>query len=75
MILLYSDAKFSIVGGVQEPSAEGTYFFTSTDNIAFRFPKYQGTAKIQFVNQDRVGLTVNTSLEPFGTIYGLERVK
>ncbi len=68
------DDTFSVVGGSQEPNATGTFFFTAENIIAFRLPKYQGTAQIEFLDQDTTSLTVTTSLAPFGIIYSIKRV-
>jgi hypothetical protein len=79
-VLTFSDdGKFSIVGGLQEKDAEGIYFFTSEITVAFRLPNYQGTITLEFLkefdNFNFSSMTVVTSLEPFGTIYSVQRVK
>lgn len=74
-ILSFSeDGIFSMTGGLQEPDAKGTYYFSSEDTIAFQLPDYQGTMTLSLAS-DMSSLTVSTSKDPFGIIYSIERVR
>lgn len=69
------DGSFSVLGGLQEKDAKGSYYFTADNEIAFHLPNYQGTATIEFKNDNQISLTVATSDQPFGFMYSAEKVK
>jgi hypothetical protein len=69
------DGSFSVLGGLQEKDAKGSYYFTSDNEIAFRLPNYQGTATIEFDSDNQISLTVITSDQPFGLIYSAEKIE
>lgn len=63
---------FNPVNALQVEDAEGVYFFTAENTIAFRLPGYQGIIALEITDGDINSMTVGRSDE-IEIIYSVER--
>lgn len=72
---IFNEDGSLIVGGLEEKSLTGSYFFTSENTIAYILPTEQGTISLNFQDDDNIGLTITKSSDVFGLIASAQRVK